>query len=80
MALSEDDRREIREEIRAGFKEFFAEQDITVAQHVSDHRRLQGLWEGIKVVRMACLVALATTGVTGLLGLLWVALKSGGGN
>ena len=78
MALSEDDKREIREEIREGFKEFFAEQGITIAEHSEDHRRWRSLWEGIKAVRMAGLVTLVTTGITGLLGLLWMALKSGG--
>ncbi len=78
MALSEDDRRAIREEIWNGLKQFFAEQGITMAEHSEDHRRWRGLWEGIKAVRIAGLVTLVTTGITGLLGLLWMAWRSGG--
>ena len=78
MALSEDDKREIREEIWKGLKQFFAEQDITIAQHSEDHRRLRDLWGGMRAVKISGWITLITTGLAGILSLLWTALKSGG--
>lgn len=75
MSLSEDDKREIREEIWKGLKEFFLEQGLTTAEHSKDHQFVKGWRESIKTVRMASWVTLITTGILSLLGLVWAALR-----
>lgn len=74
MALSEDDKREIREELWSGLKEFYAEQDLTIARHSKDHQFVHNLQKSACTIRKASLWAMTTTAIAAFLGLVWGAL------
>lgn len=74
MALSTDDKREIREELWKGLKEFYAEQDLTIAQHTRDHLFVYTLRKSTCTIRKASLWTITVTVVCALAGLVWGAL------
>lgn len=76
MALSADDKREIKEEIREGLKEFFSEQGMTIAHHTDDHRFVFGLRKSMGTIRKASWWTLTTTGIIALIGLIWGAITN----
>ena len=74
MALSEDERREIKEEIWKAFRETYKEQGLTMAQHMTDHRWAHNVQEGANTIRKASYWTLTVTAVSALLGLIWCAI------
>lgn len=74
MALSENDKIEIKEVVREGLREFFEEQGLTVAQHTNDHRFVYDLQKGVSTVRKASLWTVTTMAVAALLGFIYGAL------
>jgi len=74
MSLSADDKREIREELWKGLKEFYAEQNLTSAQHANDHQFVYDLRKSTRTIRKASLWTLTTTAIAALAGLIWGAI------
>ena len=79
MALSEDDKREIREEVRQGLKDHFREyQGMEIREHAADHEFLCSLRKSVGTVRKVSLATATGIIVSAVLGLIWLALTSGG--
>ena len=74
MSLSSDDKREIREELHKGLKEFYADQDLTIAQHTKDHQFTCSLRKSTCTIRKASLWTITVTLVCALAGLVWGAM------
>lgn len=75
MALSEDDRREVREEIWKGFTLFFQEHGVNPSDFAADHHFVTTWRDSTKTVRRASWWTITTLFITGLAGLIWAALS-----
>ena len=68
MALSNDDKREIREEIRGGLRSFFEELGISPAELAQNLQFIGELRGSIKQIRWATLWTITSLVITGVVG------------
>ena len=74
MALSEEDRREIREEIKSCFRQELHEQGMDLHSHARDHEFISAMRGGTCTIRKASIWTLTAVLLGGFLGLIWAVL------
>jgi len=74
MGLSDDDKREIREEIRGGFKELYEEQGFTKAEHMQDHEAMHNIRKCSGTIRKASIWTITAFVVSSFLAICWCAM------
>ena len=72
--LSEEDRLEIKNEIRSCFEEILNDQGITLSEHAKDHYFVANLRSGVSNVRKAAWWSIITTLIPAMLYLIWFSL------
>jgi len=79
MALTPDDRREMREVVKDGMKEAFGEQGIDFARHAEDHKFLEEMKGNMDYAKKVTIKTGVTAFVLGVLGILYTVLFVKGG-
>lgn len=74
--LSEEDKLEIRNEIRSCFNEILNNQGMSLSDHAKDHYFVNSLRSGVSTARKATWCAIFTTLIPAILYLIWVAITN----
>ena len=74
--LSEEDKLEIKNEIRSCFEEILNSQGITLAEHTKDHYFVSNLRNGVAQMRRATWWSIIVTLVPAILYLIWCAITN----